>query len=284
LLFVAGTAFDVSAGLLAGTGEPCARRYSPGCLQSVFSNELLEGAEDDLLAQRVLYPEDEVERSLTRRPTVDRAASVPPGIAFLMSAALPGAGQLAQGRRRAFLYLGVELFSWIAHFSWKDAGNKKEGEYEAYARRHWDFDKWRELASGDSLECLDAIPTGVDPADAESTLVRFIREGNLQHFYEDIGKLEAYRGGWGDYDCANPDEMSPQRKNYRNMRADSNDYLEDARLAKTLAFLNRIVSAVDAFRVSKGARLALSRTTSLQLAVGGSPYKPSARLEIRRQW
>ena len=76
----------------------------------------------------------------------DPASRIPPGLAFLMSAVLPGTGQLAEGRKRAFAYLGIEAFAWISHFAWVDAGNKKEGEYEAYARRHWDLDDWRALA------------------------------------------------------------------------------------------------------------------------------------------
>ncbi len=224
--------------------------------------------------------------SLTGREETesDPAGKVPPGLAFLMSAVLPGSGQLAEGRRRAFLYLAVEAVAWISHFSFEDAGNKKEGEYEAYARAHWDLEQWRSLAYGDVDSCLNAMPSGVNPADAEETLVGFLEEGNYQHYYEDIGKLEAYRGGWDDYSCERPEEMSPNRTDYRSMRADSNDYLEKARFAKTVAFLNRIVSSVDAYRTARGARISLTSSTSLEIGVSGSPRNPGARLQVRRVW
>lgn len=273
------------AGFLARVDGPCSKPYDPGCVLVNYRVELLRTGEEDFLAQRILDPSDPAGQVLTQSPgTEDRARKIPPGLAFLMSAAVPGAGQLAEGRRRAFLYFSVEALAWISHFAWKDAGEKKEGEYEAFARRHWDLDDWRGVAYGDDPDCLDAVPPGVDPADAESTLVRFLRDGNLQHYYEDVGKLEAYRAGWDDYDCSNPNAMSPSRREYREMRADSNDYLERARFATTMAFLNRIVSAVDAFRTSKGARMSLDSKTSLELGVSGSFSRPRASLQVRRIW
>ncbi len=218
-----------------------------------------------------------------RVETVDRASRVSPGLAFLASAILPGAGQLLEGRNRAFAYLGAETMAWIAHFAWLDAGNKKEGEYEAYARRHWDLDRWR--ATADS--CLTAIPPGVNRADAESTLIHFLDEENYQHYYEDIGKLEAYRGGWDDFPCpADPNAIviSPNRGEYRSMRDDSNSYLDKARFATTFAFLNRVVSAVDAYRTARGARLKIAQGTDLELDFGGSLERPRAALRVRKRW
>jgi hypothetical protein len=234
-------------------------------------------------AERILDKDGPAARSLTgRTDTVDPAAEIPPGLAFLMSAAVPGAGQLAEGRNRAFVYLGLEVLAWVSHFAYLDAGNKKEGEYEAYARRHWDIDDWEGRALADS--CLSAVPAGVDFEKMKETLIDHLEAGDLQHYYEDIGKLEAYRAGWDDFVCENPDELSPNRRTYRSMRADSNDYLEKARFAKTMAFLNRIVSAVDAFRTAKGAKVSLSQSTTLELQVAGSLEKPRARLRIRRCW
>ena len=146
-----------------------------------------------------------------------RATRVPPGVAFLMSAVLPGSGQAAQGRNRAFAYLGIEAISWIAHVSWTDAGNKKEGEYEAYANRHWILATWDSLAAESNPDC-QAIPPGVSYADSKTTIEGFLETGNYQHYYEDIGKLEAYRAGWDDFSCDEPDVMSPNRVYYRGMR------------------------------------------------------------------
>lgn len=210
----------------------------------------------------------------------DRAADIPPGLAFLMSAALPGTGQLVEGRNRAFTYLGIEAISWVAHFSWQDAGNNKEKEYQAYARQHWSLDTYDANAGPNRPDsCSGSIPAGLSYDDSRNTLEGFIAEGNWQHYYEDIGKLEAYRAGWDDFDCAEPNQMSPNRTEYRSMRAKSNDYLNHARAALTVAFLNRVISAVDAYRTARGARLRL-HGADVKLSVGGSLARPRATLKL----
>lgn len=212
----------------------------------------------------------------------DRAADVPPALAFFMSAALPGTGQLAEGRNRAFLYLGVEAVSWIAHFSYNDAGSNKEKEYQAYARQHWTLSTYAANASDDSpTRCDQAMPAGLSYSDELSTLQGFIGARNWQHYYEDVGKLEAYRAGWDDFDCATPNQISPDRAEYRNMRATSNDYLNKARLALTAAFLNRVVSAVDAYRIARGARIG---GAGLHFSMGGSLARPRATLKLTKSF
>jgi hypothetical protein len=212
----------------------------------------------------------------------DRALRVPPAVAFLMSAAIPGTGQLVQGRNRAFVYLGVEAMSWIGHASWKDAGVKKEEEYKRFADHHWNIDTWHSRI--DDTSCEAPYPAGLNPADADSALEEFLRRQNYQHYYEDIGKLEVYRAGWDDFDCSTEiPPMSPNRVEYRGLRATSNDYLNRAQSAITVAFLNRIVSAVDAYRTARGARLRL-RGAELKLGMGGSLAHPSATVSLARQF
>ncbi|MBD3161474.1 MAG: hypothetical protein GF346_04645 [Candidatus Eisenbacteria bacterium] len=287
LLVWTGWCANARAACLAGTGRLCPDPPPADAARADLRFRMLESAGEPLCAQQVVYGEGEEEavRSMSGRAVQeDPATRVPPGLAFLMSAAIPGSGQLVEGKRRAFLYLGLEAFAWISHFAWKDAGNKKEGEYEAYARRHWDLDQWRTFAYGDVDTCLDALPPGVDPADAEQTLIEFIEAGNEQHYYEDIGKLEAYRAGWDDFDCGDPEQISANRGEYREMRSESNDFLERARLMTTIAFLNRIVSAVDAYRTARGAQVSVGENTKVRLGVGGSLSKPHARLSIHKKW
>jgi hypothetical protein len=214
----------------------------------------------------------------------DRASRIPPPLAFLMSAAVPGAGQLAEGRNRAFAYLGLEAMAWIAHFSWKDAGDRKEVEYKSYADNHWSLQQWDSLATATSTECVKPIPDGVNYADARVTLISFIDARNYQHYYEDIGKLEAYRAGWDDFDCSSPTPgMSGHRAEYRSMRAKSNDYLTMARSAITVAFLNRIVSAVDAYRTARGARMRFAGA-ELKFGMSGSFARPKATIKLTKRF
>ena len=270
---------------LAGTASPCEGRRDITRIRAEHRQALLQEAEAVSAVRPVAAGRSAAFAALTDAGTrEDRAARISPGLAFLMSAALPGTGQLAEGRNRAFAYLGVEAFAWIARFSWNDAGNRKEGEYEAFARRHWDLERWEHLASNSVDSCQNALPPGINFADQDTTILHFLEVGNYQHYYEDIGKLEAYRAGWDDYACDEPDVKSPNRRTYRSMREKSNDYLRDARRATTLIFLNRVVSAIDAYRTAHGARLAISPQTSLEFKVAGSWEHPKALLRVRRRW
>lgn len=214
----------------------------------------------------------------TLRPeSADRAARVSPGLAFLMSAALPGTGQLAEGRNRAFAYLGAEAFAWIAHFSWKDASQKKEQESEDFADRHWDYEEWKSNAA----DCVGAIPPGLNEADLQEALLS--QQGsNADAYYASLAKQDGYRGGWDDFNCDAPDGLSANRRTFHGMRQDSDDFLARARLATTFVFLNRIVSAVDAYRTARGARLSLTPRTHLELDLKGSIARPRAALRLRR--
>jgi hypothetical protein len=261
------------------------------------------GASPDLRQVRHTYMQELLRRADFSRPSdsgrsaflaaaamtapergTDRAGDVPPALAFLMSAALPGTGQLAEGRNRAFIYLGLEAVSWVAHFSWNDAGNNKEKEYQAYARQHWTVGTYAANAGPDRPDsCANALPSGLSYDDQLATLQGFIDSKNWQHYYEDIGKLEAYRAGWDDYDCATPAQMSPDRVEYRSMRATSNDYLNKARLALTVAFLNRVVSAVDAYRTARGAKLRVGGA-DVKLSMGGSLARPRATLKLTKSF
>ena len=213
----------------------------------------------------------------------DKAARVNPGVAFLMSAVLPGSGQLAEGRNRAFAYLSVEAIAWIAHFSWLDAGNKTEGEYEAYARGHWDLATWDSLAAESNPSC-QALPPNVPYDAARDQIYGHLEAGDYQHYYEDIGKLEAYRSGWDDFDCDEAEAMSPNRSDYRGMREESNDYLDRARNAMTVIFLNHVISAVDAYRTAKGAHLHLPGGAEMKFKVAGSLERPKVGIRVTRAW
>jgi hypothetical protein len=267
---------------LAGTGGPLPsmeQRTPPGSSRAQARSE--ESARATGLARAAARQASMAMLGVTTRE--DRAGRVNPGIAFLMSAVLPGSGQIAEGRNRAFAYLGVEALAWIAHFSWLDAGNKKEGEYEAYARGHWEFTAWDSLASESNPTC-QALPPNVQYAEQRKTLLDFLEAKNYQHYYEDIGKLEAYRAGWDDFDCATPDLMSANRRHYRGMREDSNNYLDSARNALTVIFLNHVISAVDAYRTAKGAHLSLPGGAEVKFRVAGSPRNPSVGLRVTRAW
>jgi hypothetical protein len=184
-----------------------------------------------------------------------------PGVAFLMSAILPGAGQLYNGDHRGYLYLGIEAAAWFARLSYLDAGNKKENEFEAYADRHWGLSIYRDSAGS----------LGSNWSAANDSLIVWFRGNDSQQYYEEVGKYDKYRSGWDDfastYDPGNDRALSPNRAKYKSMRVQSNDLLDNARLALAAAMVNRVVSGVDAYRTAR-ARSRGQAESSLHLETG----------------
>ena len=182
------------------------------------------------------------------RPKVHKSA----GKAFLLSLAIPGAGHLYMGQKRGLVNMGLEGVAWAAYIYYHDRGKSKEKEFETYADGHWDYDRW--------------IQNNPQYAGSpEDSLILYFRDHNRQQYYEDIGKLSHYWGGWTSDD---------DRNFYRGIRAHSNNFLKNAHTAVAGAFVNRIVSAVDVLRMmkAKSSRVSLGADTKVRFKVRTKPF------------
>ncbi len=202
--------------------------------------------------------------------------SMNPGLAFLMSALLPGSSQVYMGSRRGYAYLGIEAAGWFTRTHYLDAGDRRTREFEAFARRHWSLMRYRDSFADD--RCLYTAAN-------DSVLVHYW-ENDRQQYYESIGKYDRYRCGWDDFaethDPANDRAESPNRAKYRDMRRQSNDLLDNARLALGFLFLNRVVSGVDAFRMARARSSGQSTYSGLRLEsdLEGGPGSPRAVIRL----
>ena len=198
-----------------------------------------------------------------------------PGVAFLLSALVPGAGQLYNGNKRGYFFLGVEAASWFARVSYLDASDTKEADYRRFADRHWSYSRFGDTAGEDG--CLW---TG----EADS-LIRMLESEDPSEYYEEIVSSDTYRCGWDDfsesYDPSDPNRFSPRRAEYREQREKANQLQDRANLAVAALVLNRIVSAVDAFRVARS-RQHESTGFSLESLMNGTLLDPRLDLAISR--
>ena len=220
-----------------------------------------------LLAQRAIADSTTEERA-TNPPEAPYDSLSPPepkksttkstGKAFTMNLLIPGTGHLYAGYNRGWINLGIEAATWVTYFYYHDLGMEKENQFEGFADDHWDYARW--LA-----ECQCQGST------ADSIIVGF-RENNEQQYYEDIGKLPVYFTGWDDYSTTTDD--SENRHYYRGIRADSNNFLKNARYALVVGFVNRIVSAVDVLRLMKKDKeqVEIGSDTSLKFNIRAKPF------------
>jgi len=220
-----------------------------------------------LLAQRAIRDKEKKEEA----KEMERAGEIKPkspGKALLFSAVVPGSGQLYNGAKRGFVYMGVEALSWFAYFSFHKAGDDKEVEFERYADGHWDIDRLKAAVS--DTTCPDPVPNQDDIERLEE-----FRDSNEQHYYEDIGKLDVYQCGW---------DNQANRDAYRDMRQESNRLLTNARRATTLAFINHIASAVDAFLLTKKYNKHLGQGIDLKFEMMADVRNPRGKITFTRRF
>jgi hypothetical protein len=245
--------------------------------------------EEILLAQRaiedtgtvtpppVLEPPTPVPGAVTPGLHPASAAHKKPGIGVLLSLAVPGAGHLYAGEKRGWINIGVDVVSWAAYLRYRDLGKSKEDEFEDYADAHWDYGRW--LSQGQTAGCAECFP-----GTPEDSLILAFRDRNRQHYYEDIGKISTYFYGWDDWAQNNPGDPadrgeSANRLYYRGMRNHSNNFLKNSRYSFTAAMVNRVISAVDAFRILKRrATPQLGENTHLRIQFRTKPFSEETRL------
>ena len=201
-----------------------------------------------------------------------------PGRAFLMSALVPGAGELYAGAKwRALAFAGVEVFSWIMYFNRKNKGEDMEQDYMNYADEYWKLSQlYQNGAAGYQLTGLtgqhdpnfgshsiyleyngaEYVGNAVTLDTALLGWETFILSGELlpvktRDYYENIGKYDQFAGGWDDFSDNNAlsdsvVSMSDLRDNYLTQRKESNDALKMATNFATVIMFNHLISAFHA--------------------------------------
>jgi len=177
-----------------------------------------------------------------------------PKKALLFSAIMPGAGELyVKSYIKAATFFLVEASAWTFYAIYTKKGNEKEDEYETYADKYWNPEKWKSWYDG------------IDPSTQESFthtghMLELLDEGRkTQQYYEMIGKYAEFVAGWegarndltfGEL-MGYRDTEVPIADDYMDMRAESNDLFSLARTGITVAMINHLLSAIDAAWTAK---------------------------------
>ncbi len=129
-------------------------------------------------------------------PLTDQAAThrpPQPGKAFLLSAAIPGAGQWFLGQGRWPAYLAVEAWAWLQFLDWRREGHELQGRYRDLAwfvaRRvstgprteaGWDYyealTKFQSSGAYDSNPLLPGVQPEEDPATFNGSIWALARD------------------------------------------------------------------------------------------------------------
>ena len=209
---------------------------------------------------------------VTARPGLDAAAAEPgnppgfqagtrpgrdgwspsPFVAGLLSALVPGAGQLAMGQDRGWVYLGLETAGWFSHWALQEAGDQSKTDYGEFADAHWAWARY---------DTTSSCGEGLGPVDFEEER-RALEEAerrSREEFYDDIGRLDVYACGWDDLGS---------RDRFRGMQGHADALFHSARTVFSLVFLNHVVSALDAAKSAANRRKAREPDLSWNWGVG----------------
>ncbi|GAB1349361.1 hypothetical protein MASR1M107_15750 [Ignavibacteriales bacterium] len=188
-------------------------------------------------------------------------------LATILSAAVPGAGQLYNGELwKTAIFVGLEAGLITAAILSNQKGDDKTKEFEAYADENWSVVKYADwlIANRTAL----GLPEGNVTIDPNTSLKPWERvnwaelnhvEGRFSHklprygeqqYYELIGKYPQYNHGWKDQLNDNTPEynsnLTPMFLGYSQMRGEANDFYNAASRYVVFVVVNHILSAGEA--------------------------------------
>jgi hypothetical protein len=172
-----------------------------------------------------------------------------------LSILLPGAGHWAMGSRgRAGVFFGTEVVAWTAFGYFKTVQHQKEDDFELYARTH----------------------AGIEPTGKNDEFYRTLTFYMSREQYNDEGRLiDPSRPYYPDdplWDWQWESDAAMAR--YRNIRNQSNEAENRAKLSLGAAVLNRLVAAADAWRTARAInRDARMETASWKVRLKGKPSR-----------
>ncbi len=189
-----------------------------------------------------------------------------PVLAGVMSAVLPGSGELYVGEYlKAAIFFAVEAALITVAVINNNEGDKLTAEFETFADEHWsvvDYANNLLLHPGIPEDCNienlinpdENLPPWerIEDWDAlnhcEKGETHRLPNYGEQQYYELIGKYPQYSSGWDTFDSDNDGfyDVPQILKDYAVMRGNANDAYNVASKAVIGLYINHLLSAVDA--------------------------------------
>lgn len=185
-----------------------------------------------------------------------------PMLAFLMSAILPGWGELYTGHTaRARAFMSTETGVWVGYAAFRIQEDMRTDDYEEYAQTFADV---REGASGDYYQDIaDYIRSEGEDSynEAVRAEARSLYPDDLEaqkQYFEENGYSGAQAWDWGDTDLL---------EHYRDLRHDAAVSSRNAFYMTGLAVLNRALSAIDSAWMARRHNAGMSGTPPARLSI-----------------
>lgn len=206
---------------------------------------------------------------LQTEPGAGEAKDMPPSPlwAGFLSALVPGSGQLIQGDKRGWLYLGIEAAGWFSYLALHGSAAQAEEDYEEYADLNWSWARYDTVGS-----CGPGL--GPEDFEEERAALEDAYENSRDQFYQDIGEEDVYACGWG---------AQTERADYLSMIDDADGLYNAASYVIGAIVLNHVVSAIDAAKSASNKRKAAMQSFHWDVSPV-SKGAPGLTVELRRSF
>jgi len=171
----------------------------------------------------------------------------------LLSALVPGTGEMVTGHFwRGLPLLAIDVATWFGYAHYQAEGRDSRARYEQYADTHWNYRTWMDSLSthyGDTQPNENLRWYAPLSGERDSCTCAFVyKEEDRQHYYENVGKYRFFWMGWDDwsYNTADPvnSDSAHHRREYNDIRIESNDNFDHATSLLFVAMATRLVSVV----------------------------------------
>jgi hypothetical protein len=267
----AGTLAErVAVSLTAGPWRSCAAPAArdPFTLTSELAPAVLHGAKDvpELwLAQRAIDREWGLSEDSTYR-VVDVPGYKSEGWAMVMSAAVPGTGQLYVGESSGWLFLLAEVVGWTGHYLVHDRARSLSGDAANYvgdptdSSSTWSFARYAAATGG------------------QATQLETLWTQDRDAFYQALATDTRFKDGF-----AGPDPVATYTT-YSAIRQESQNRFHQVHYIDVALMLNHVVAAFDALRSARMHNLPLQRNMDLKLDGGLSHGQPELHASLTRRF
>jgi len=254
-------------GFLATTNDPALPATPPCRLASPGLDlvpALLSGTDTPelALAQRAITRgTDDMPAAGTTDKTqyalVDVEGWKSPAAAASMSFVVPGTGQLYEGAKRGYIYLGIEAVALATYVKYRNDSNDTQDQYYSYVGDPY------VSSSRFSFERLSA---SVSPEDVAR--LREIYAKDQREFYDTVSKNDAYASGWSDPEVG----ATGARDVAVSYSDDVNSLSKKSQFGLFTMIANHLVSTIDALNIARFNNIALRDGLSVKfkLKPGGS--------------
>jgi len=217
------------------------------------------------LAQRTIERDWGLSDDSTYR-TIDVPGYKSEGWAMIMSAAVPGTGQLYIGESSGWLFLLAEAVGWTGHYLVHDRAERLSRDAASYVGDPTDSSSTWSFARYASL-------TG-SPATQMETLWNHDRDAFYQALATDTRFNPGFKG---------PDPLGTF-VTYQGIRTSSQDRFQQVHYVDVALLLNHVVAAFDALRAARAHNLPLEKNVDLKFGGRLNHGQPELHASLTRRF